>query len=170
LLGLAKACLAPAPGARPADAAEVAGRVNRYRDEVAARQAQAERGSWLRQAAERAGQAAWEGGEAFPPAAEVAPARLRQQERLAVEVGTARGWSDFCRWAVSTPGKFALLHTLAGKGTCANPRALYHEIHAAAKVKPPGPSAKAVANRLLAATTDEGTFSVSQEPEDTELD
>jgi hypothetical protein len=44
LVGLAKACLAPAPGARPADAAEVAGRVNRYRDEIAARQAQAESG------------------------------------------------------------------------------------------------------------------------------
>jgi hypothetical protein len=45
LIGLAKACPAPAPGARPADAAEVAGRVKRYRDEVAARQAQAERES-----------------------------------------------------------------------------------------------------------------------------
>src|SRR5262249_40808392 len=42
LIGLAKACLAPAPGARPADAGEVAGRVRRYRDGVAARQAQAE--------------------------------------------------------------------------------------------------------------------------------
>ena len=68
LIGLAKACLAPAPGARPADAAEVAGRVKRYRDEVAARQAQAERLSWLRAA-----------GEAFPPAAEDARSRLRQQ-------------------------------------------------------------------------------------------
>jgi hypothetical protein len=71
-----------------------------------------------------------------------------------------------------TGGRFgwALLQTLAGKGTCANPRPLYHEIHAAAKAKSPGASAKAVANRLLAATTDEGTFSVSQEPDDTELD
>jgi hypothetical protein len=79
-----------------------------------------------------------------------------------VEIGTARGWADFRRWAVSTPAKFTLLHTLAGKGTCAKPRNLYHEIHAAAKVMPPGPSAKAVANRILAATTDEGTFSVSR--------
>jgi tRNA A-37 threonylcarbamoyl transferase component Bud32 len=68
LIGLAKACLAPEPEARPADAAEVAGRVKRYRDEVAARQAQAERVLWLRAA-----------GEAFPPAAEAARARLRQQ-------------------------------------------------------------------------------------------
>ena len=37
LIALAKACLAPAPEARPADAAEVAGLVKRYRDEVAAR-------------------------------------------------------------------------------------------------------------------------------------
>src|SRR5262249_13337032 len=65
-------CLAPAPEARPADAAEVAGRVRRYRDKVAARQAQAERVLWLRMAT-------WEGGEAVPPAAEAAPARLRQQ-------------------------------------------------------------------------------------------
>jgi hypothetical protein len=79
LSGLAKACLAPAPEARPADAAEVVSRVKRYRDEVAARQAQAERELWLRQVAERAGQAARERGEAFPPAAEAARARLRQQ-------------------------------------------------------------------------------------------
>jgi hypothetical protein len=68
LIGLAKACLAPQPEARPADAAEVAGRVKRYRDEVAARQSQAERVLWLRAV-----------GEAFPPAAEDARARLRQQ-------------------------------------------------------------------------------------------
>jgi hypothetical protein len=68
LIGLAKACLAPAPEARPADAAEVAGRVKRYRAEVAERQAQVERELWLRAA-----------GEAFPPAAEDARARLREQ-------------------------------------------------------------------------------------------
>src|SRR5262245_8444016 len=42
LIGLAQACLASAPELRPADAAEVARRAKRYRDEVAARQAQAE--------------------------------------------------------------------------------------------------------------------------------
>src|SRR5262245_39661730 len=68
LIGLAKACLAPAPEARPADAGEVAGRVKRYRDAVAARQAEAERVLWLRAA-----------GEAFPPATEAARERLRQQ-------------------------------------------------------------------------------------------
>jgi serine/threonine-protein kinase len=90
LIGLAKACLAPAPQARPADAAEVAGRVGRYRDEVAARQAQAERELWLRQVAERAGQATWEGGEWFPPDAEAARTRLRQQALalLRAEVAT----------------------------------------------------------------------------------
>src|SRR5262245_7092985 len=72
LIGLAKACLAPAPESRPADAAEVAGRVKRYRDGVAARKAQAERVFWVRQAT-------WEGGEVVPPAAEAARARLRQQ-------------------------------------------------------------------------------------------
>jgi hypothetical protein len=72
LVGLAKAYLAPAPEARPADAAEVAGRVKRYRDGVAALQAQAERVLWVRQAT-------WEGGEAVPPAAEAARARLRHQ-------------------------------------------------------------------------------------------
>jgi serine/threonine protein kinase len=90
LIGLAKACLAPAPEARPADAAAVAGQVKRYRDEVAARQAQAERELWLRQVAERAGQAAREGGEPFPPAAEAARTRLRQQALalLRAEVAT----------------------------------------------------------------------------------
>jgi hypothetical protein len=72
LIALAKACLAPAPVARPADAAEVAGRVKRYRDEVAARQAEAERLLWLCHAAR-------ESGEAFPPAVEAARARFRQQ-------------------------------------------------------------------------------------------
>jgi tRNA A-37 threonylcarbamoyl transferase component Bud32 len=90
LIGLAKACLAPAPEARPTDAAEVAARVKRYCDEVAARQAQAERERWLRQAAELAEQAAGEGPEAFPPAAEAARARLRQQAwgLLRAEVAT----------------------------------------------------------------------------------
>ena len=68
LIALAEACLAPAPEARPADAAEVAGLVQRYRDEVAAREAEAGRLSWIRAA-----------GEAFPPAAEDARARLREQ-------------------------------------------------------------------------------------------
>jgi serine/threonine protein kinase len=86
VIGLAKACLAPTPEARPADAAEVAGRVKRYRDDLAARQAQAERELWLRQVAERAG----EGGEAFPPAAEAIRARLRQDALalLRAEVAT----------------------------------------------------------------------------------
>jgi hypothetical protein len=79
LVGLAKACLARAPEARPADAAEVTGRVKRYRDEIASREAQAERELWLRQVAGQAGQAALRGGEAFPPAAEAARAQLRQQ-------------------------------------------------------------------------------------------
>jgi tRNA A-37 threonylcarbamoyl transferase component Bud32 len=83
LLGLAKACLAPAPEARPADAAEVARRVKRYRDAVAARQAEAERVLWL-------SHATCEGGEAFPPAGEVARAQLRQQALalLRAEVAT----------------------------------------------------------------------------------
>jgi hypothetical protein len=71
LIGLAKACLAPAPEARPTDAAEVAERVKRYRAGVAARQAQVERELWLRAA-----------GEAFPPVVEAARARLRQQARV----------------------------------------------------------------------------------------
>jgi hypothetical protein len=79
LIVLAKACLAPEPEARPADAAELARRVKRYREEVAARQAQAERELWLRQVAEGAEQATREGRAAFPPAAEAARARLRQQ-------------------------------------------------------------------------------------------
>jgi tRNA A-37 threonylcarbamoyl transferase component Bud32 len=83
LIELAKACLAPAPEARPADAAAVAGRLKRYHDEVAARQAQAERVLWLCHTT-------LEGGEAVPPAAESARARLRQQALalLRAEVAT----------------------------------------------------------------------------------
>jgi hypothetical protein len=72
LVGLAKACLAPEPEARPVDAGEVAGRVKRYRELVVARQAEAERVMWLCHAT-------LEGGEAVPPAAEAARARLRHQ-------------------------------------------------------------------------------------------
>jgi hypothetical protein len=79
LIGLAKACLTPAPEARPADAAEVASRVKRYRAGVAARQALVEHELWIRAV-----------GEAFPPAAEAARARLREQalDLLRVEVKT----------------------------------------------------------------------------------
>jgi eukaryotic-like serine/threonine-protein kinase len=70
LIALAKACLAPAPEARPADAAEVAGLVKRYRDEVVARQAEAERLLWIRAA-----------GHAIPPVVDATRARLRQQAR-----------------------------------------------------------------------------------------
>ena len=68
---------------RVADAAEVAGQVKRYRDAVAARQAQAERVLWLCHAT-------LEGGEAVPPAAEAARGRLRQQAwaLLRAEVAT----------------------------------------------------------------------------------
>jgi hypothetical protein len=69
----------PAQESRPADAAEVAARVKHYRDEAAARHAQADRELWLRQVARRTGGATGEGAEAFPPAAEAARARLRQE-------------------------------------------------------------------------------------------
>ena len=77
LIALAKACLAPAQEARPADAAEVAGRVKRYRDEVAARQAEAERLLWIRAV-----------GEAAPPVAE-ARARFRQEARALLRAEVA---------------------------------------------------------------------------------
>ena len=65
-----KACLTPAPEARPADAAEVASRVKRYRAGVAARQALVEHELWIRAA-----------GEAFPRVVDAARARLRHQAR-----------------------------------------------------------------------------------------
>jgi tRNA A-37 threonylcarbamoyl transferase component Bud32 len=86
LVGLARACLAADPEARPANAGEVADRVRRYRDGVAARRAQAERLAWLCHTTQ-------EGGETVPPAAEAARARLRRQawELLRAEVaGQAR--------------------------------------------------------------------------------
>jgi serine/threonine-protein kinase len=82
LVALAKACLAPEPEARPADAAAVAARVRRYRDGVAARQAEAERLSWLCHTT-------GEGGAAVPPAAEAARAGLRQQSRAMLRAEVA---------------------------------------------------------------------------------
>jgi tRNA A-37 threonylcarbamoyl transferase component Bud32 len=78
LIALAKACLAPAPEARPADAAEVADLVKRYREEVAARQAEVERLLWIRAA-----------GEAFPPVVEAARARFRQNARALLRAEVA---------------------------------------------------------------------------------
>jgi hypothetical protein len=81
LIGLAKACLAPEPEARFADAAEVAGRVKLYRDESAARQAGAGRVLWLPEMVAREGPATREAIVTLPPGAEAARARLRQQAR-----------------------------------------------------------------------------------------
>ena len=78
LIALAKACLAPAPEARLADAAEVADLVRRYRDEVAARQAEAGRLLWIRAA-----------GEAFPPDVDAARARFRQEARALLRAEVA---------------------------------------------------------------------------------
>jgi serine/threonine protein kinase len=90
VIELAKACLTPAPEGRPADAAEVATRVKSYRDDVAARQAQAERELWLKEVAQQAEPATQERGSPEPPAAEAARARLRHQawELLRAEVAT----------------------------------------------------------------------------------
>jgi hypothetical protein len=96
--------------------------------------------------------------------------RFADGERLAVEVATVQGWGDFCRWVRSLPARFKLLHALADKGICDSPSRLYDEIHAAARVKKPDPSAKAVVNRLIDVTPDEGACAVSQEPDDSEFD
>jgi hypothetical protein len=117
LIALAKACLAPAPEARPADAAEVAERVKSYRDEVAARQAQVERELWLRAA-----------GEAFPPAAEDARARLREQAWALVndEVATQAQRLSSASPAEATAAR-QVLETLLGLPVLAgvrNPAAL----------------------------------------------
>jgi hypothetical protein len=77
LIELAKACLAPDPAARLSDAVEVADLVRRYRDEVAARQAEAERLVWIRAA-----------GEVVPTVVD-ARARLRQQARALLRAEVA---------------------------------------------------------------------------------
>ena len=96
--------------------------------------------------------------------------RFDDGERLAVEVATVKGWADFCAWARALPPGFQLLHALAGSGTCSDPSAIYDELHAAAKVERPGPSAAAVVNRLCLTLPDEGTVAVSEEPDDSEFD
>ena len=59
-------------------AAEVADLVGRYRDEVAARQAEAERLLWIRAA-----------GAAFPPVVDAARARFRQEARALLRAEVA---------------------------------------------------------------------------------
>jgi hypothetical protein len=78
------------------------------------------------------------------------------------------GWGDFVRWAKAVPASFKVLRSLADEGTCTEPSSLYDEILAAAKVRRPGPSAKAVANRLLEIGIVEGQFAVAEEPDDSE--
>jgi hypothetical protein len=128
LIVLAKACLAAAPEARPEDAAEVAERVKRYRDDVAARQARAERDLWLRQVARQAGQAAWESPEVFPAAVEAARARLRQQALALVraEVATQAQLLSSVNPAEATAARQVLetLSGLPGLASVSNPAAL----------------------------------------------
>jgi hypothetical protein len=128
LIGLAKACLAPAPEARPADAAEVAGRVKRYRDEVAARQDRAERELWLCQLAGAAAQAVWEGREALPPAVEAARARFRQQAwaLLRAEVATQTRQLSSASPAEAAAARQVLeaFYDLPGLASVRNPAAL----------------------------------------------
>ncbi len=87
-------------------------------------------------------------------------------ERLALELATNRGWADFIRWARSAGSP--ALRRLADDGTCREPARLYDEIGRAAKAKRPGDSARAVANRLLEIGIVEGRFAVGQEPDDSE--
>jgi tRNA A-37 threonylcarbamoyl transferase component Bud32 len=78
LIELAKACLAPDPGARLSDAVEVAGRMKHYQGDVVARQAEADRLLWIRAA-----------GDAVPPVFDAARARLRQQARALLRAEVA---------------------------------------------------------------------------------
>ncbi len=68
--------------------------------------------------------------------------RFDDGERLAVEIATVKGWADFCAWARALPPRFELTRALAEKGGCDDPYALYDELHAAAKIKRPSPSAE----------------------------
>jgi serine/threonine protein kinase len=127
LIALAKACLAPAPEARPADAAEVARRVKGYREEIAARQVQAERELWFRQVAQRAEQASWEGLSALPPAAADARSRLRQQilPLLYAEVATqARQLSSGGPAEAAARQALEALYTFPGLAGVRGPAAL----------------------------------------------
>src|SRR5262249_19574469 len=128
LIALAKACLASAPEARPADAGEVAAGVNRYRNQVDARHAQAERELWLRQVTEQAEQATWEALSALPPAAASARARLRQQAwaLLRAEVATQARQLASASPAEATAARQVLeaLYLLPGLAGVRSPAAL----------------------------------------------
>lgn len=95
-------------------------------------------------------------------------------ERLAVEIGSNRGWADFCAWVGTLPARFSILHKLAKTGMCDQPTKLNDEIHEAARfvggLKKHNRSAWEVANRLSEVLPDEGTCAVSEQPDDSEFD
>jgi hypothetical protein len=91
-----------------------------------------------------------------------------QGDTVSLQVASIRGWADFRKWAesVQPANKFKLLRGFADMGVCLDPYTLYDQIWDAARLKPPGQSAKVVANRLLLSLPDGGSVTVSGEPED----
>lgn len=91
-------------------------------------------------------------------------------DRIAAEIGTPKGIADFSAWASSLPAKFALVRKLAQTGKADGDKKLEDQLKAALKAKPPNPSARSVAERLIEVVPWRGTMTISDEPEDDELD
>ena len=91
-------------------------------------------------------------------------------DRIAAEIGTPKGVADFTTWASKLPAEFDLVRTLAVRGTAPGSRTLREQLLKAIKSHKPNASARAVAKRLHEVYPHVGTATISDEPEDDELD
>jgi hypothetical protein len=96
--------------------------------------------------------------------------RFDDGERLAVEIATVKGWSDFCRWAKALPRAFALVKALAQTGGGKGSERLEGQLRAALKAKPPATSARQVVETLADVVPYSGTLVVNDEPDDSEME
>jgi hypothetical protein len=90
--------------------------------------------------------------------------------RHAYEIATPKGLADFSEWAAALPSQFRLVKGLASKGKAKGSPELEEQLRAAIKAHKPGKSALAVAKRLIEVVPHRGTMTISDEPEDDELD
>jgi hypothetical protein len=96
--------------------------------------------------------------------------RFDDGERLALEIGTPKGVSDFTTWAKSLPSEFALVRRLAVKGEAPGSKTLREQLLKAIKTHKPNASARAVAERIHDVFPHEGTTAIADEPDDSEMD
>lgn len=71
---------------------------------------------------------------------------------------------------MALPDTFTLVPDFAAKGKANGSKALEDQLRTALKAKPPGKSARAVAERLVEVVPWNGTKAISDEPDDSEME